>query len=824
MSGRMSRDGGLPARRAVVRWAWRLFRREWRQQVMVLALLAVAVTTAVVGVSAGYHSTPPGTARFGDASQWFRLYAEKDRPLDPRIAQAREWFGTIDVVGHWYLPVPASAATIELRAQDPGGPYGEPMLRLLTGRYPTAPGELAVTDQVAADLRVRVGGVLTLDGRTWTVVGLVENPGDLRAEFALVAPAQPEPPDAVTVLTAADPARFAEYRAEYGQLVYELRPSYEWVEAAAGVFSVFAVSMLLVCLIAAAGFAVIAHRRLRQLGLLAAVGATPRHLRLVLLTHGAAVGVVASAIGAVVGVLVWFAVMSRFETAAGHRIDRLDLPWWQIALALLLAVLAATVAAWRPARAAARVPITLALSARPPQPKRVRRSAAAAAVLCVLGVVSLRFVQRNEAADRDALGPADVALAVGGTLAIGFALLFVGPLAIRLLAAIGARLPVAPRLALRDLARHQARSSAALAAISVALAIPTATVVAARVLEQTAVEGNLSDRQLLIWIDPPGRRVPDRAPAQLEAIEDRVRQYTATLADPTVIPIDVAIDPGETPHADAEGERIGRVPVRVGQQTGPDSSTDPEAVPVATAELLRYYGVDPASVGQTTDLLTTQPRSDLLLMPESRGTARSFPRATTERLPNPRFQSLPTTLLTPAALQRHDWKPLRTGWLVESSQPLTDEQLTGAREFALDAGLVVEDRDKRDELLALRATATAAGTVLALAILAMTVGLIRAEAAGDLRTLTATGATGRIRRTLTSATAGGLALLGGILGIGAAYTVILASSSRDQFHELGRVPVVDLLVIAVGVPLVAAALGWLLAGREPRSLVGSRLE
>jgi putative ABC transport system permease protein len=51
----MSRDGGLPARRAVIRWAWRLFRREWRRQVAMLALLTVAVTAAVAGASAGYH-------------------------------------------------------------------------------------------------------------------------------------------------------------------------------------------------------------------------------------------------------------------------------------------------------------------------------------------------------------------------------------------------------------------------------------------------------------------------------------------------------------------------------------------------------------------------------------------------------------------------------------------------------------------------------------------------------------------------------------------------------------------------------------------------
>ncbi|HXA34448.1 MAG TPA: hypothetical protein VNV87_19515, partial [Acidimicrobiales bacterium] len=44
-------DGGAPARRAVVRWAWRLFRREWRQQFLILALIVVAVAATIVGSS-----------------------------------------------------------------------------------------------------------------------------------------------------------------------------------------------------------------------------------------------------------------------------------------------------------------------------------------------------------------------------------------------------------------------------------------------------------------------------------------------------------------------------------------------------------------------------------------------------------------------------------------------------------------------------------------------------------------------------------------------------------------------------------------------------
>ena len=42
----MSGHRSGPARRAVLRWAWRLFRRDWRQQVLVLALMVVAVAAA----------------------------------------------------------------------------------------------------------------------------------------------------------------------------------------------------------------------------------------------------------------------------------------------------------------------------------------------------------------------------------------------------------------------------------------------------------------------------------------------------------------------------------------------------------------------------------------------------------------------------------------------------------------------------------------------------------------------------------------------------------------------------------------------------------
>jgi putative ABC transport system permease protein len=105
----------------------------------------------------------------------------------------------------------------------------------------------------------------------------------------------------------------------------------------------------------------------------------------------------------------------------------------------------------------------------------------------------------------------------------------------------------------------------------------------------------------------------------------------------------------------------------------------------------------------------------------------------------------------------------------------------------------------------------------------MTVGLIRGEAAGDLRTLTATGATGSTRRTLTAATGGALALLGVLLGAAGAYLALLAGY-HDDLGALGRVPVAHLAVTVIGFPATAAALGWLLAGREPSTLAQKPLD
>ncbi|SRR6266511_588248 len=830
------RNGGVAARRAVVRWAWRLFRREWRRQILVTALLTVAVAAAIGSVTIAYNSGAADDAKHGSASYLLRFDGTDQRTLGASLDSARDWFGTIDVIGHRSFAVPGDVETVEFRSQDPRGAFGSALLALRRGTYPVGPRQIAVTDGVADLLALQIGEALALDGRRRTVVGIVENPRDLSDEFALVSPGSAGALDNVTVLVDAgdgsiDAFRQSLDRGADGRSAFagsEARPKNQSTSALV-MFSIATVFLLLASLVAAAGFTVIAQRRLRQLGMLAAVGATQKHLRLVLLTNGAVVGAIGAVIGTVVGLALWFAVLPTLETAFDHRIDPLSLPWTLLATVVLVAVLGATAAAWWPGRAVARVPVTLALSARPLRPKPAHHSAILAAALIAAGIGSLAFSERSSPP-----------LIIAGILATILGTLLLGPLAIRIFARTAGHASIAARLALRDLARYQARSGAALAAITLALGIAAAVVITAAAEEKREDERaaadlpNLSDRQIRMYTgptrDPELIPIPIQTPAALARSAARVRQLAAGLDQAAVIPLRKALQPGDPPIVTFEGDRA-LVAVGLARQSGPKRWTRGSGLYVATPALLRHLGIDPATVDPSADFLAdpTVPTDKLVILgirARTKSAVTNVQRIDSrEVLGSGRAEtgSVPSSFVTLNGLRRHGWKQIPAGWLVESSRPLTSEEIAAAREVAAEAGLAIETKRESTSLARPIAIATAAGALLALAILAMTVGLIRSESAGDLRTLTATGATSRIRRTLTAATAGALALLGALLGVAGAY-LALAATYHDDLGYLSRIPVLSLVFIVIGVPLIATAAGWLFAGREPPAIARPAIE
>ena len=802
-------SGGTAGRRVMTRWARRLLRREWRQQILVLTLLALTVGAATFGVAAAYNVASLPGPQFGSASYLLQFAGAGQKTMTAEVMAARKAFGTIQVIGRQFVAIPGSTQTVEYRAMNPDGPYSGPMLALVKGHYPSGAGAAAVTSGLAQALQVHIGSVLSLPGHHQTVTGIVENPSDLKDQFALVPPSAAGPAQELTVLLDASPAAFSAFRDTFhGQLVWQARGASTQGAVAAGALGAVTVLMVLVSLVAAAAFAVIAARRQRQLGMLAAIGATRKQLRMVMVAGGALVGIIAAVAGAAIGLAAWFATAPHLEAFAGHRIDRFAVPWYLVVLGMLLAMVTATGAAWWPARAASRVPVVNALSARPLKPRPAHRTAIMAVLLIVLALACLALANQTS-------GP----LIILGALAMALGISFISPLSIRLLTTAGRRAPVAVRLALRDLARYQARSAAALAAISLALGIAVATMISLAAATNAANAGNLPDNQMQIWIGQPGdnQLVPIRAPAELSALAAAVHRIAGSLGGAAVIPLDMPVNPASKPQPGGQ-QPVVSLNAPVDQAAGRNGVYHSVALYVATPAVLHLIGINPGTLDPATSILTVQSGQDILT------TLTSATNAThVQRIHVPDFGSEPTSLITMYGLRQLHWTQIQSGWMIEAARPLQAAQIAAARDVAAKTGLVVESRDTQASLATIRTVATAAGALIALGVLAMAVGLIRAEGAGDVRTLTAIGADSTTRRTLTATTAGTLALLGAVLGSGAAY-LALAAGHRSDITVLSQVPVLDLAITIVGVPAAAALTGWILAGRRPPPVTRQALD
>ena len=284
---------------------------------------------------------------------------------------------------------------------------------------------------------------------------------------------------------------------------------------------------------------------------------------------------------------------------------------------------------------------------------------------------------------------------------------------------------------------------------------------------------------------------------------------------------------------------------------------------LATPQLLKAFGIKASQVDPTADILTMRPGlsglSKMQLTYSNGGGGKSQTispgsgsgpgpgnggnqtsaacDAKNGCLPNPTIQevaalpagtSAPNTVVTEYAVKKFHLQTSVSGWLIQSPNAPTAAQISSARAAASLAGMTIETKNSQPTSATIIDWATIFGIALALGILAMSVGLIRSETAGDLRTLAAAGASSSTRRTLTAVTAGALGLLGAVLGTVAGYVGVIGwirtNSLNGGISALTSVPVENLLLILVGMPLVAALAGWLLAGRQPPSMAHQPLE
>ena len=831
-------DGGAPARRAVVRWAWRLFRREWRQQFLILALIVVAVVATIVGSAVATNTPQPKNFGFGTAEDSATI-SSLNASGRTEIANLKRRFGPVELIENETISIPGSINTFQLRAQNPHGPFGGPMLALVSGHYPAGADEVAVTSGVASAFHLRVGDAWSLGGAERRVVGIVENPQSLLDDFALVAPGQVNTPTQVVALFDAPgvspssippgvqtPASVAESN--------PLNP--ETISLAALVLG-----MLLIALVSVGGFTVLAQRRLRAIGMLESIGATDKHVRLVVRANGTVVGLVGAAAGLVLGLVVWLAYRPSLEQSAHHVIGVLALPWAVVAAAMVLAVVATFFAASRPARAITRVPIIAALSGRPAPPRQIHRSAIPGIVCLVVAFLLLAYSGSTNSGNGSGGAPELVL----GIVVLVPGLILLAPFFLSLSARLARRAPIATRLALRDLARYRARSGSALAAISIGVLAAVIVMLAASARYGNVLDyagPNLASNELALHADVlTGKPIVTRnAQGQITGITSPPGKHPrpaqiAERAEEIAKALGAQLIALETPNASLNATQGGR------SWNG--------NIYVATPQLLRAFGIKASQINPNADVLSSRPGlSGVSGMTFTYGSGNgngpgsgppSQPRcsAATDCLANPVIQQLgalpvgtsaPNTVITEHAMKEFRIQATTTDWLVQGTQAFSASQISSAQLAASTTQLSVESKNDQPTSFAVISWATIFGILIALGVLGMSVGLIRSETASDLRTLAATGASSFTRRTLTAVTAGALGFLGALLGTVGGYVALIGwlrgNSLNGGIAALGNVPVEDLLVILLGMPLFAALVAWIFAGREPTAMAHQPIE
>jgi putative ABC transport system permease protein len=612
--------------------------------------------------------------------------------------------------------------------------------------------------------------------------------------------------------------------------------------------------------VAAAAFAVGVRRRLRTLGILGAVGGEPWLMRAVVLLEGTVLGLLASAAGVAVGAAAAPALAPYFPRLLHRLPGPVALPGAGALGAIVLGTIAATVAAAWPARVASRLATLDALAARMPPPRPPGPLARRGLLVSLVGLVATG-VGARPGADRELL-------VVGLPLTLGGLLLAV-PWLTAIAGRLAPRLPAASRVALRDAARNSRRTGAAVAAAAVALALPVA--VGSLTLSEEAFQRRtapIGARHILVAQATSGDELRAPPPEAVERILELLPGAIAPEARPALLDPRRYPPPGDPPSRRRRPARSsGPVSATV---VVPEEHVGPVGTEVVTVGEPLFIGIgEPLFIGIGEPLFIGGPEllraldaadgipaleagkvvsmgrgpADLAVVYLRTGTAGEPPSVTDLRGSDPPpgtiplaaagagrrdYSALPALVIAPEAAARLGLLPAPSEpgpRLVAAPRPLTADQVRRIREAAAAFPLVYVQTldDFVPHLRPARLAAVAGAGAIALAIVGLAVALTAAEARRDMAILVAVGASPWTRRRMAAARAGVTTLLAAALALPAGFLPI-AVLQWSRVAVLGGasvrhpviVPWAAMALVALGAPLVAAALGGL-ASREPRA-------
>lgn len=797
-----------PRRRALAALArveLRALRRNPARAWLVVLLVALPVA-AMSGGSAWLNTTRRSpedlaTRQLGAARLRVEqpLAAGAAQALAPLLAQAP---ATPALVALAEVQAPGRRLTARLLALPAGALADDGRARgmavLERGRWPGHDDECALSPPLAEALGLAPGDTVDVAGVPRRITGLAVDPEELAAPLAVLATAAPHDPALWARLRHVDPFHLLgdadrpladpalEQRLLQAGATLARRHEVDGEDALETLvlFVVGGFGLLEAALVVAAAFAVGLRRRQRELGLLAAGGADARDLTAGVLVSVALLAGLGCLLGTALGLGLALALQPWLDGWTGRLNGPLVIDPPQVLAACLLGLVAALLAAWLPARSAARRPVREALAGRRPTAGSGGRWLVAGLALAGLG---LALVTWGATLDGPGLGVALLAGSVLGLVGLGTA----SPGLLGLAARRAGALPLAWRLAVRDAGRWRSRNGPVVTAVLAGMALSVTVASLLESVEALAAARRPPLRDDVLLFEGPGALAAAR-----ELGSDLPLRSAGELA--------------------AAWDERGPVLARLG----------PEATPTWIAwgapELLPALGLDGAAVPDGAGLLLVDqadppPAVDL-------DGVEAAPRLVTAATDQP--LSGPPLVITPAAARALGWRPgpppgrELVPALVRLDRPVSAEDLDRA------AARAAEHPSTRVEALRLHRRAGGGFyrlillvcSLTGLVVIAIATALAAVESAADVHLLHCVGAGPGLLRRLLAARAAWLALLGCLLAIPAGLLPAygLMSLAREGLVLRFAVPWPAVLTAVTGLPLLAWLGTWLVARRGSR--------
>ena len=791
-------------------------------------------------------------------------------PAGSRIIRSRESYADFRTA--------SGIGTVGTRGLDIRDPLTAGLVTLLDGRAPATSGEVAISPQAADRLGAGLGGTIQNSDRTksWTVTGIVEFPGSLFENIVFLPDAIPgggansSGGSAGWLWDAPGPVSWDQVKQlnQRGMVVYsrevlihpppasetpEMFASSDVDAEAIGVGGLVAgLAILEIVLLAGPAFAVGARRRRRDLGLVAANGGTPAHLRRIVLADGVVLGAVGAVAGLAIGVAAAFATRPLLEEllvhqrAGGYRVFPLAL-----AAIAVLAVGTGVLAALVPAFTAARGDVVAALTGRRGSVRSRKRWLVTGIALAAVGTAVTFFgAQRTE-----------INMVLAGLILGELGLVLCTPALVGLIARLGRALPLAPRIALRDTARNRAASAPAIAAVMAAVAGSVAlgvVLTAEQERNDNGYQAGLPDGYALIQYQYGG---PGTGPVGGEKAPDMSRVAAVargTLPAVSAVPFTEVACPAGTPNnvycglsprlpaerecpwandagtLSAEDQREARQDPRCDQRHSTWSTigygsavATPDALPGLTgatgddlAKAKAALAAGGAVLGDPRYIVDGKVTLEIYDSRQADGTMTREEQAKIPTMVVPAHavaSGLPPfgVILSSEAVAAAKLVERPSAIVVSTNRMPTraeEDRLTAAlRDLDQELYLSVERGPNRNSDPTLLILAAAAG-LITLGAAGIATGLAAADGRADLSTLAAVGASPGVRRRLSLSQSGVISGLGTVLGVAAGlgvsaavlYAYNQAGASRwpaEPPYPVG-IPWQSLAVVAV-VPIVA---------------------